>query len=152
MKEALTGQFKRALHMFSRGMGKFSETDWRLGETPDRRPAAQVYHVVESIDFYAGELPSEQFPWGQRFGVDWECEDPALLPSQLQMKEYLEEVEGKLAGWMVTVDLSAPELLFRWTGRTGLERVLYSLRHLQQHIGELSRELDFRGQEGPNWR
>lgn len=152
IKEAVAGQFKRVLHMFSKGIDKFSAADWRFGDPPDRRPAAQAYHLLESVDFFAGDLPSDQFSWGQRFGVDWECEDPDMLPSQVQVKAYLDEVEGKLADWFEKADLFAPESLFQWTGQNRLERSLYSLRHAQHHVGELSRELEIRGLSGPRWR
>ena len=152
MAKALLAQFNRALHMFRSGVEKFSEVDWYQGESPDRRPASLAYHLLEAVDFYAGDLPANQFPWGQRFGVDWESDDPALLPTQAQIKEYSKEVEQKLAAWLEEVDLTAPETLFKYTGRIVLERGMYSLRHAQHHVGELSRELELRGQKGPEWR
>lgn len=152
VNKALEVQFKRAFHMFRNAVVKFPEEEWRLGETPDLRPAGLAYHLLETIVYYTGEMSSERFPWGQRFGVDWESEDPALLPSQAQIQAYLKEVEGKLSAWLLSTDLLATEKSFKWTGYLVLDRAVYTLRHTQHHVGELSRELDSRGFSGPEWR
>lgn len=149
---ALKDQFKRVLHMFKSAVMKLPAEQWRTGASPDRRPAGLACHLLETIEFYISDLPSEKFPWGHRFGMDWEVEDPTQLPSQAQLQEHFSELEQKLAGWLAVTDFLTPETVFKWTGRTVLERALYLLRHTQHHVGELSRELDTRGLSGPEWR
>lgn len=152
LSKSLGDQYKRCLHMFRRALEKFSDAEWRKGEQLDRRPAALAYHTLETIDFYTGERTADEFPWGERFGADWETDDPARLPSLEQIQTYLQEMDEKLARWLEEADFSGPETVFKWTGRTTLERGLYLLRHTQHHVGELSRELNFASKEGPAWR
>ena len=138
--------------MLRGGVGKFTPDEWVSGDIPSRRPASLVYHALETINFYASDLTDEEFPWGQRFGVDWETDQLERLPSQEQIAIYLKEAEQNLINWLEQVEIDSPEMIYKWTGRTKLERVLYSLRHTQHHVGELSRGLESIGKSGIEWR
>jgi hypothetical protein len=100
---AVSDQFQRTLKMLRVAITAFPIEEWRKGELAYLRPAGIAYHVLETIDYYAGDQPADQFPWGGRFGVGWEESESAKLPSQEQLIEYLDEVEANLgAGGLCT--------------------------------------------------
>jgi uncharacterized damage-inducible protein DinB len=150
LAEALADQYMRALAMFRNGVKACPAEEWRKGDTPCQRPAGLALHLVESIEFYSA-LKTGEGPSG-RFDVDWEEKDASKLPSQDEILSYLDEVEEKLAGFLAAADLTAPEELFRWAGSTMLSRAVYSLRHAQHHLAEMSHELHGRGHKGPEWQ
>lgn len=152
LRQAVLDQFERALAMFRGSVRSFPAEQWYRGELDYLRPAGLAYHLVETIDFYAGELPADQFPWGGRFGVDWEDHRSEHLPSQEQLLCYLDEVVPKLKDWLLGTDLLSPERTFPWSGSSGLSRALYLLRHVQHHLAEMSLELRQRGYASPEWR
>jgi hypothetical protein len=100
---AVSDQFQRTLKMLRVAITAFPIEEWRKGELAYLRPAGIAYHVLETIDYYAGDQPADQFPWGGRFGVGWEESESAKLPSREQLIEYLDEVEANLgAGGLCT--------------------------------------------------
>lgn len=149
--QAIAGQFRRALKMFRQAVLAFPAQEWHVGELDYLRPAGLAYHALETIDFYTSDQPAAQFPWGNRFGVDWEEQRSELLPPQEDLIAYLDEIESKLAHWFKTVDLTAPEQSYPWTGVSKLERTLYILRHTHHHLAEMCLELTRRGYSGPEW-
>lgn len=152
IKKSLSGQFRRSLMMFKEAVLAFPPDEWRKGDLDYLRPAGVAYHVLETIDFYAGDQSADQFPWGGRFAVDWEDHDSARLPSQDQLVVYLGEIEQKLEDWLERTDLLSPERTFSYTGATALARALYGLRHVQHHVAEMSLELTRRGCQPPDWK
>jgi hypothetical protein len=57
-----------------------------------------------------------------------------------------------MARFLVDSDLEAKETFFPWTGSTLLSRALYTLRHTQHHLAELSAELGQHGVNTPDWQ
>jgi tetratricopeptide (TPR) repeat protein len=148
--EALADQFMRALAMFREVLKACPTEEWRKGDTPCQRPAGLALHLVEGIEFYSALKAGEGESGG--FDVDWETEDASKLPSQDELLSYLNQVEEKLAGFLVEADLTGAEELFRWTGSTLLSRAAYSLRHTQHHLAEMCLELHRRGHPTPQWQ
>lgn len=145
-------QFRRTLGMFREAVLAFPADEWRSGELDYLRPAGIAYHLLETIDFYTGDQPADQFAWGGRFGVGWESRQPERLPDQQQVITYLDEMETKLAGWFAATDLTAAEERFPWTGPSVLGRAIYLLRNTQHHLAEMSLELTRRGCDSPDWK
>ena len=145
-------QYQRALTMFREAIMAFPADEWRKGDIDYLRPAGVAYHVVEVIDFYTGNESADKFPWGGRFGVDWEDTHSDRLPNQEQLITYLDEVEVKLQEWFRKTDLLAVEAVFPWTGSLILGRAIYNLRNIQHHLSEMSLELTRRGYQSPEWR
>lgn len=150
--QAVSDQFQRALRMFRETVQAFPAEEWRMGELDYLRPAGLAYHVLETIDFYSGDRPGAEFPWGGRFGVEWEESRSERLPSQEQVLAYLDEMEAKLGDWLQKTDLLSKEGTFPWTGATTVGRAAYMLRHTQHHLAELGLELRRRGCSRPEWR
>ena len=152
IKLAISNQYQRALLMFRDVVKAFPAEEWRVVENFYPRPAAIAYHNLETIDFYTSGKSGDEFPWGHRFGVEWETKDYGRLPSQQQLQTYLDEIETKITKWFKLMDISAPEETYAWTGDTKLENAIYLLRHTHQHTAELSLELHHRGYQTPEWR
>ena len=151
--EALIEAFKLIWEMYDEALATAPEEHWRAGEIDYLIPARQVYHAVETADFYSGASPND-FPWGQRFDCGCFDSPPEELPTREQAREYHDEVRMKVTDWIR--DLDAPEILaweksFPWTGSVVLGRALYLLGHYRQHFGELNAELRRRGLPRIKW-
>jgi len=150
---AIAEQFARAWTMLRSAISNFPAEQWRAGDDAYLIPSRLAYHAVETADFYSRETP-EDFPWGQRFGVDWAEASPEQLPTQEQILAYLDDVQPKLDAWLrkaQDTELMA-ENTFPWAGRTVLERMLYALRHTQHHIAELNLILRQRDLPSAEWK
>lgn len=154
MGEALLEAFKLIWEMYDDALENIPGEHWSTGEIDYLIPARQVYHAVETADFYSRDSP-EDFPWGQRF--DGRCFDfpPEELPTRERAQEYHDEVRVKVTDWIRGLDalgILARERSFPWTGSVVLGRVLYLLGHYRQHLGELNAELRRRGLPRVEWR
>ena len=70
----------------------------------------------------------------------------------MDLVAYLDEEWAKAREWIEGSDLTQPEQLFPYTGKTVLERAVYLLRHTQHHTAEMALELTKRGCRAPDWR
>ena len=152
ISKSLIDHFDRSLQMFRTAVASFPADEWTKGDLDYLRPSGVAYHVVECMEFYTGEVPVDKFTWGGRFGCDWEVPEPAKLPTQEQVIEYLDEIWSKAQAWLKTCDPAQSEMLFPWTGSTLHGKLLYLLRHIQHHTAEMSLELKRRGYSSPDWR
>jgi len=151
--EALLEAFKLIWEMYDEALENIPREHWRAGEIDYLIPARQVYHAVETADFYSGASPDD-FPWGQRFDCGCFDSPPDELPSREQAREYHDEVRVKVADWIRGLDATeilAREKSFSWTGSVVLGRALYLLGHYRQHLGELNAELRRRGLPRVKW-
>jgi tetratricopeptide (TPR) repeat protein len=149
--EAIADQFLRALGMFRAAVNTFPMDSWNEGETHYQRPAGLALHITQSINFYSAQKPGERSeePLTQ---VNWQNPDSDKLPSQPELLRFLDNVEVKLANFILKADFDANETLFPWTGSTVLSRVFYSLRHMQHHLADMAMELQRRGLRPPDWQ
>ena len=145
--EAVWGMLKQAIH-------SVPLEQWRTGDVEHLVPARIAYHVLETADYYMSP-DLERFPWGGRFGVDWEKGARDALPGQADIRDYQNEVRARVAAWLAGLGdagLLLPDAVFRSEGMSHLDRALYVLRHTQHHTGELCAELRRRGLPRPPWR
>jgi hypothetical protein len=146
--EALIEAYKLIWEMYDDALEKIPEEHWRKGEIDYLIPARQVYHVIETADFYMSGTTPDGFPWGQRYNGGCFDSPPEELPTREQAREYHDEVRMKVTDWirgMDTPEILAQEKSFPWTGSVVLGRILYLLGHYRQHFGELNAELRRRG-------
>jgi hypothetical protein len=150
--EALAAQWERGWLMLADALGRFPDDQWRAEPGAEIAPARSALHLVETVDFYRGETP--EYAWGARFGTDWEGSAVGGLPSAADITTWAEEiraaVDARLRAMSDEEFLAAPNA-FYWTGSSRLEHWLYSLRHLQHHLGELHGQLRARGLELEDW-
>jgi len=125
---------------------------WRTGEIEYLTLSRLVLHVLEAADYYSNPSPDV---YQIRFKIDRKSSLLEQLPTNEQLKAYLEEVQEKTALWlkgMKNSDLLSPETEYTWTGSTMLGRALYLLAHCRQHLGEVNAELRRRGLPRIKWR
>jgi hypothetical protein len=151
--EALLEAYELIWEMYDDVLERVPEEHWRAGEIDYLIPARQVYHVVETADFYSGSS-SKDFPWGHRFDVGCFDSPTEELPTREEARGYHDEVKIKVTEWirgMVETELLSREESFPWTGSVVLGRALYLLGHYRQHFGELNAELRRRGLPRIKW-
>ncbi len=154
ISESLLESFKLIWEMYDEALETVPEEHWRAGEIDYLIPARQVYHAIQTGDFYSGETPDD-FPWGHRF--DGGCFDtpPDKLPTKEQAREYHDEIREKVTDWIRgsgDAGLLSREESFPWTGSVVLGRVLYLLGHYRQHFGEINAELRRRELPRIKWK
>lgn len=152
---ALREQFDRTWAMWRAEIGNIPAAEWRRGEIDYLIPVRHACHVLETVDFYTGELPADHFPWGQRYDGDWEGSPAASLPDRPALLALLDDVtelfDARLAA-LTDEELCAPAPTFPWAGGSRLSCLLYLLRHTQHHLGELHAELRRRGLPRAEWK
>ncbi len=79
--------------MYDEALKTIPGEHWRAGEIDYLIPSRQVYHAVETADFYSGASPDD-FPWGQRFDCGCFDSPPEELPSREQAREYHDGLGG----------------------------------------------------------
>ena len=147
--EVLRRQFERSWQVVTKAMATFTPEEWVTGEVDYLTPARLAYHIVETAEFYTGDMP-DGFAWGHRFGCDWEGAKIAELPDQESVAAYLTEVRDQVESFL-RQDLLAEDPNFPWCGGTRLDRALYLMRHNHHHVGELWSEIKRHGHELPDW-
>jgi hypothetical protein len=60
----------------------------------------------------------------------------------------MREIVGKSLARLDDVALLEPEIVHPWTGPTRMSKMIYWLRHIQHHLGEISAELRRQGIKG----
>jgi uncharacterized damage-inducible protein DinB len=132
--EAIQQQFNAAFGVLEAAIPSFSVEKWRQGSSPFNGPARAVAHVLQCAEFYTTEDKAAFANLGKPI---WQMSD-AEVPSQEAMSRYLAEARAKTLAWIRS--LGEPGLAGPWHNKDascGLERLLYALRHLQHHTGEV---------------
>jgi hypothetical protein len=147
-------QFERQFKTLDTLYDRVNEGAWAYADQRIKGAWQWMAHLLETIEFYLGTRGADAFPWGQRLHVDWENGQADPIPSQEAMRAYQEDVQALVAqvlGSKSDADLAAPESLHPWTGQTYLGRLLYLMRHTQQHIGDINRVLRLNGCDALQW-
>ena len=152
--EIIDRQFAAAWSMLKEAIAIFPPEEWHTADIDYFIPARVTYHAVETVDYYCRN-DLKGFTWGHRFGIDWESASGDQLPGQGPVLEYLEETQIHTSDWLRSLGdqaLVSPDAAFRAEGYSHLDRALYVLRHIHQHLGELCSELRQRDLVRPSWR
>ncbi|MDE0200682.1 MAG: DinB family protein [Caldilineaceae bacterium] len=159
--KTVASQFSAALSMMEQTVTSCPEELWNVpGEAnPFWRVA---YHALFYVDLYMQPSEDEMKLWGNaRDGYQFLGPTPWPPHEQPQADQpyspeeilaYIEHLRSFVVSTVPTVDLSAPSG-FHWLPFDKLELQIYNIRHLQQHIGDLStilltqanREIDWVG-------
>jgi|WetSurMetagenome_2_1015567.scaffolds.fasta_scaffold273384_1 hypothetical protein len=150
--DALLHQFDRTWEMLRCSIERLTDEQWRTAPNERMVPARWAYHAIRSADVYAGEN-RESFSLTGLAGGNWEAA-PEDLPSRQDILKYLGQVEAKMRARISS--LSEEQLLgptgFPWTGESILEQMIYILRHIQYHLGELAAALRSHGANQAEWK
>jgi len=135
----IQSQFLAALEMLRRVVVQCPDTIW-----DDRTYRNVFWRVVYHALFYTHLYLC---PDGKDF-VKWEkhkdeyhrLEPGGEAYSKAEILEYCELIRQQIPGLVAAAELDAPSG-FSWLPFNRLETHFYNIRHLQQHIGELSERL-----------
>ncbi len=130
--DALKSQFNEAFDVLAEAVGTFPAESWTWGGSPYTGPGRATAHALVCAEFYTcGEGAALE-----RFGVPvWKMSDRDV-PDQRTQKQYLEACRDKTRAWIESfaeAGLAATDD----SGATGLGRIVYAMRHLQHHTGEV---------------
>lgn len=149
--EAVADQFIRAFTMLRAAVETFPGEAWLEGESNYQRPAGLALHIAQTAAMYSSLKPGDSVD-DPMMQINWASPDASVFPTQADYLSFLDQVEEKLAWFLVQADFEAVETHFPWTGSTKRSRVLYTLRHTQHHLADMAMELQRRGFQPPDWQ
>ncbi len=161
ISRTVASQFNAALSMMEQTVKSCPEELWNV--PGQANPFWRVaYHALFYVDLYMQPSEDEMKLWenakdGYQFlgPTPWPPHEQPQAEQPYSPEEilaYIEHLRSFVASTVPTVDLSAPSG-FHWLPFDKLELQIYNIRHLQQHIGDLStilltqanREIDWVG-------
>lgn len=154
MRELLWRQFGAAIDMLENAVNACPDARW--GDR-SREPEFWyvVFHVLFWLDHYL-EDHAEGFRPPEPFGLE-EMDPAGVLPprvySKAELLAYLEALREKSRLHVASLDdarAMEPGTFYAMKGPR-LERLLYNLRHVQHHTGQLQLLLRQHGVEPPRW-
>lgn len=136
---SIQSQYLAALEMLRQAVEKCPEGLW--DERAYTNSCAQIaYHALFYLHLYLSPGLDGFTPWaGHRPGAErMQPEVPSY--SKAEIAAYYEELRQSVGPRITSLALEAPSG-FPWLPFNRLELHFYNLRHLHQHIGELSERL-----------
>lgn len=153
--EVVACQLERSLQSLEEAINRCDERLWRCedGGHGVWGVARQAYHAIESVDFYSRLSPAG-FEFSRQLGANWEDDPVDGLPSREALLAYVSDVRTRAARHLagVTSEAFLAADGFPGTGGTALDTVLYNIRHLQHHVGQINLMLRKGGLEPATWR
>lgn len=142
-------QFRSSLEMLHQAVEKCPPELWN--RPADQNPAWQVgYHAAFYVHFYGSSSQSAFTFWSKHRGQGHDLkkqpappQDPSanLEPyTQAEIIEYIDFIKNQILPTFSDLDLDGPSG-FYWLPFNKLETLVYALRHLQHHTGELYERL-----------
>jgi len=141
LSTSLANNFQEATKLVTETIHQFKPEQWTKGIDAFQVPWRIAYHIIECLDYYFREQPTEPFEWGHRFQGGWWELSADRLPSPDDLLRYLEEIEHRISRHFSALDdsqLTSPYDKEKEHGQTRLEHYVYALRHTMHHHGALS--------------
>lgn len=151
VKAVVTAQYLAALEMLRQVITKCPDELW-VRANPAHAGAFWhiAYHALFYTHLYLQPTDADFTPWAKHrpnlnaFGPPPWAPDEVVEPgepfSQAEILDYLAVCQQEVRQQTQSVDLAAPSG-FSWIPFNKLELQLYNIRHLQNHVGELSQRL-----------
>ena len=145
-REPIISQYHVALDMLKQSILACPETLWDRPD--DRTTFSQIaYHTLFFTHLYLQESEQAFRPWsGHRDAYRFEADvrtQPAESAPKATVLAYLAFCQRHVGEHVSTMALDAASG-FEWLPFTKFEVQLYSIRHIQQHVGELMERLGAR--------
>lgn len=142
----LLSQYRAALEMLRQAIAKCPDGLWNSGD--GRAPFWQVaYHALFYTHLYLQDSVQAFVPWAkhrQEYQLGDGAQPAPAPPDKASVLEYLAFCEQQAADKLAGVNLDAASG-FEWLPFSKLELQLYTIRHIQQHVGELMERLGSQG-------
>jgi hypothetical protein len=148
-KEIIKSQYLASLEMLRGAVIQCPDSLW-----DDPAYKNRFWHVVYHALFYTHLYlqPSEQdfIPWPKNWSGSNELDHAGEPYSKDEILEYFEICREQVVKQTQSLDLDAPSG-FDWLPFTKLELQFYTIRHIQQHAGELCERLGAVGGIEVDW-
>ena len=148
--KAIAAQYNAALAMLKSAVAHCPDALWddhRRGNAFWRT----AYHALLYTHLYLEETLESHRPWEKHndaYRFDGPAADADVVCPKSEVLAYVDFCRRQVAEKVPVLDLSAPSG-FHWLPFSKFELQLYSLRHLQQHVGELMERLG--PESGVDW-
>ena len=154
--KAIARQYRLSWDMLDEIMAQCSDAVWRLEVPPPISIGRSMFHTLQSTQRYC-RTNSKQRVEMDPFDFGGHELKVAMkdFPSIDQVREYSFEVRERVIKWLSGLsekDLNSESKSFRWTGHTAGERLLYTLKHINHHIGQMNLILRQQGIETVEWK
>ncbi|HRW04493.1 MAG TPA: DinB family protein [Caldilineaceae bacterium] len=155
----IQAQFRAALGMLEQAVDRCPDTLWN-----DANDKTQFWHIAYHALFYTHlylqKSEADFQPWVKHH-EHYELMGPAPWPPhpvptldqpyrKSDIHEYIDFCRQEVERNLSTLDLTLPSG-FSWLPLTKFELQIYSIRHLQQHTGELMERLGTRAEVDVDW-
>lgn len=154
VREPLWQQFGAAIDMLGNAIRACPDELWdRAGDDPAIWYIA--YHTIFWLDYYSSGAPADFDPAApvglSEFDSDGDVPTNAIPRGELLT--YLADIRARLRNLILnlTDERAAENLAMRWGSMSVLELLIYNLRHVQHHTGQLNLLLRQRANDAPAW-
>ncbi|HEX8932008.1 MAG TPA: hypothetical protein VF810_02540 [Patescibacteria group bacterium] len=139
--------------MFYKMVNDFDNESWTGTGCAHITPARISYHILGGVKYYIEDETIINFASGKKTDWNWVHAPNEDLPTKEDIIELIHMYKNKTDIWISQIDLEATNTKFEWTGQNKLSVVLFLLRHMEYHIGELNLLLHMSndGNADDNW-
>ena len=147
LENVIRSQYHATLSMMQQAVEKYPPALWNRSE--DKNRTWQVaYHALFYTQLYLQPTLDDFVPWPGHI-ADAENMDPELLAGEAETEapytqedilDYITFCRGRVDDIVPLLDLEGGSG-FHWLPMSKIELQIYSIRHLQTHIGELAERL-----------
>ena len=138
MKEEFLNQFNHTWKMFYKMVNDFDNESWTGTGCSYIKPARIAWHIIGGVNYYIENETTEKFVSGKKNDWNWENAPDEDLPTKDDILNFIHIYKMKTDKWISSMDPEAKNTNFEWTGQTKVSVVLFLLRHMEYHIGELN--------------
>jgi DinB family protein len=159
LKESLWKQFGASIDMLKNAILLWPEEDWNT----EKKFFYMAYHCLVFLDYYL-TIPPKDFSSPLPFTITESGDTPEdaiddVIPDRIySKKELLDYLQSSRAKCHTLIaGLTAEKLKERWIEEEGnmnysiLEILLYNMRHVQHHAGQLNLLLRKKINNAPGW-
>lgn len=151
IQEELGKQFGAGLDMLSDSIGTCPDAIWQS----DGRFSQMAYHTLFFLDYYLTKEPVGFSPPSHFSYSEFEEEPELVIFSKAELLHYLNNCRSKARDFVFSLDEAQLEKRWMNESRTMnfsmLEILLYNLRHVQHHVGQLNLLLRQVTLQAPEW-
>ncbi len=138
MKEEFIWQYDYMWEVFKAIVDRFDDASWLNAGIGYMTPARLSFHLIESTRAYLRDTSDIRYPSGKAFSGDRVTLAEELLPDRKDILFGIGEIRKGTKKWLSELDFNAENSAFPWAGKTEGGVVIFLLRHIVYHIGELN--------------